>query len=94
MRVSRRFAGFLLLVAAWDVVTWTTFIRNLARTEGRPTGYYVAHGVLIVVNLAIAAVLAIAGWRGLRARPEDGRGPEGGTEARAGAEDGSAVRRA
>ena len=52
---SRRLAVFLLAVAGWNVLTWSTFIRNLAHTEGRPTGYYVAHTVLIVVNLAIAA---------------------------------------
>ncbi|MQA83327.1 MAG: hypothetical protein GEV03_01520 [Streptosporangiales bacterium] len=67
MRPSRRASGFLLAVAAWNVVTYTIFIRNLAETEGRPTGFYVAHTVLIVVNLAIAAVLAVMGWRGWKA---------------------------
>jgi hypothetical protein len=66
--MSRRLAVFLLAVAVWNLVTWSMFIRNLAGTEGRPTGYYVAHAVLIVVNLAIAAVLGTVGWRGLRAR--------------------------
>lgn len=58
---------FLLAVAAWNVVTYATFIRNLAATEGRPTGFYVAHTVLIVVNLGIAVVLAVLGWRAWRA---------------------------
>ncbi len=65
--MSRKIAAFLLGVAAWNVVTYATFIRNLAATEGRPTGFYVAHTVLIVVNLAIAAVLAVLGWRAWRA---------------------------
>jgi hypothetical protein len=42
------------------------FIRNLASTEGRPTGFYVAHTVLIVVNLAIAAALTVVGYKALR----------------------------
>lgn len=67
MRIGRKLAGFLLAVAAWNVVTYVTFIRNLAGTEGRPTGYYVAHSVLIVVNLAIAVVFAVVGWRAWRA---------------------------
>ncbi|MEQ4205132.1 hypothetical protein ABN028_27760 [Actinopolymorpha sp. B17G11] len=67
MRITRRIAAFLLVVAAWNVVTYAVFIRNLAATEGRPTGFYVAHTVLIVVNLAIAVVLAILGWRAWRA---------------------------
>ena len=65
---------FLLGVAAWNVVTYATFIRNLAATEGRPTGFYVAHTVLIVVNLGIAVVLAVLGWRAWRAaRVSSGR---------------------
>ncbi len=67
MRITKKLAAFLLGVAAWNVVTYATFIRNLAATEGRPTGFYVAHTILIVVNLAIAAVLGIVGWRAWRA---------------------------
>jgi hypothetical protein len=43
------------------------FIKNLAATEGRPTGYYVAHTVLIIVNLVIAAVLGTWGYRAYKA---------------------------
>jgi hypothetical protein len=67
VRFERKYAVLLLGVAAWNVVTWTTFARNLAATEGRPTGYYVAHTGLIVVNLAIAAVLGTLGYRAWRA---------------------------
>lgn len=66
VHVSRRFAGFLLLVAIWNVVTYVNFVRNLLHTEGRPFGYYAAHAVLVVVNLAIAAVLGRVGWRAWR----------------------------
>ncbi len=54
-------------VAVWNVVTWLQFARNLSQAEGRPTGYYVAHTVLIVVNLAIAAVLGTLGVRAWKA---------------------------
>ncbi|MGH3367341.1 MAG: SCO4848 family membrane protein [Nocardioidaceae bacterium] len=70
MRFERRHAAVLLAVAAWNVVTWLVFAGNLSRTEGRPTGYYVAHAVLIVVNLLIAGVLGTMGtraWRTARA---------------------------
>jgi len=67
VRFERKYAALLLGVAAWNVVTWTTFARNLAATEGRPTGYYVAHAGLIVANLAIAAVLGTVGYRAWRA---------------------------
>jgi hypothetical protein len=67
VRISKKLAAFLLGVAAWNVITYATFIRNLAATEGRPTGFYVAHTILIVVNLAIAVVLGTVGWRAWRA---------------------------
>lgn len=68
MRIGGKLAAFLLAVAAWNVVTYAMFIKNLAGTEGRPTGFYVAHIILIIVNLAIAIVLAVVGIRALRAR--------------------------
>jgi hypothetical protein len=70
MRLTRKHALLFLAIAGWNLVTYANFARNL--TEGardgadRPTAYYVAHVVLIVVNLAIAAVLArlgVAAWR-------------------------------
>lgn len=57
----------LVGIAVWNVVTYGVFIKNLAATEGRPTGYYVAHTVLIIVNLLIAVLLAVWGYRALRA---------------------------
>lgn len=66
-----------MVVAVWNVVTWAQFARNLSQAEGRPTGYYVAHTVLIVVNLVIAGVLGAMGfraWRADRSRVESTQG--------------------
>lgn len=73
MRFERKHAALLLGVAAWNVVTWLTFAKNLSATEGRPTGYYVAHTGLIVVNLVIAAVLGTVGFRAWRAARVESR---------------------
>ncbi|MCW2758240.1 MAG: hypothetical protein JWO46_1986 [Nocardioidaceae bacterium] len=68
MRFERKHALVLLGVAVWNVVTYAQFTKALATTqEDRPTGYYVAHSVLIVANLVIAAVLGTWGWKALRA---------------------------
>lgn len=71
MRFERKHAVLLLLIAAWNVFTYITFAKNLgeahARGEDRPTGYWVAHTVLIVVNLVIAGVLGRLGWKAWRA---------------------------
>lgn len=71
MRFERRHAVLLLAVAAWNVVSFGNFARNLWNAydsgEERATGYWVAHSVLIVVNFAIAAVLGGLGWKAWRA---------------------------
>lgn len=67
MKLERKHALVLIGIAVWNVVTYVTFIKNLAGTEGRPTGYYVAHTVLIIVNLLIAVLLGTWGYRALRA---------------------------
>lgn len=61
--LTRRHAWILFAIAAWNVVIWATFIKNLLEDSGRPTGFYVAHTVLIVVDLLIAVVLALLGLR-------------------------------
>lgn len=70
MKLERRHGLLLLSVAAWNVLTFGMFARNLyaayAAGEDRATGYWVAHSVLIVVNFLIAAVLGRLGWRILR----------------------------
>ena len=68
MKLERKHALVLVAVAVWNVVTYTQFTKALVQTEeDRPTGYFVAHGVLIVVNLVIAAVLGTWGVKALRA---------------------------
>ncbi len=70
MRFERRHGLLLVGVAVWNVVTFGMFARNLyaayAAGEDRPTGYWIAHSVLIVVNVLIAAVLGRLGWKVLR----------------------------
>ena len=70
MIFTRRHAGILLGVAVWNVVTFATFAKNLYAAydsgEDRAAGYWIAHTVLIVVNFAIAGVLATIGWKALR----------------------------
>lgn len=63
MTLSRRYAWLLFAIAAWNVVIWATFIKNLIADDGRSTGFYVAHTVLIVADLLIAVVLALIGGR-------------------------------
>ncbi len=68
MKLERRHALTLIAIALWNVVTYAQFTKALATTEeDRPPAYYVAHSVLIVVNLAIAGVLGRWGVRSLRA---------------------------
>ncbi|GAB3934899.1 SCO4848 family membrane protein [Kribbella sp. NPDC056951] len=67
MKLERKHAFVLLGIAIWNVVTYLRFIKALIDTEDRPTGYYVAHTILIVVNLVIAAVLGTWGVRAYKA---------------------------
>jgi hypothetical protein len=69
---GRRTGWFLVAVAIWNFFIWLTFAKNLyqahADGEDRATGYWVAHSVLIVVDLALGVVFAVLGVRMLRAR--------------------------
>lgn len=71
MKFERKHAILLLAVAAWNVISFGNFARNLYSAyesgEDRATGYWVAHTVLIVVNMVIAALLGSLGWKALRA---------------------------
>jgi hypothetical protein len=68
VKLERKHAAFLLLVALWNVLTYARFTKALVETqEDRPTGYYVAHSILIAVNVLIALVLGRWGWQALRA---------------------------
>jgi hypothetical protein len=71
MQFEKKHAYLLLGVAVWNVFVWCTFIRNLsgapARGEVRSDGFYVVHSILIVVNLVIAVVLGLLGWKAWKA---------------------------
>jgi hypothetical protein len=74
VRFERKHAVALLLVAVWNVLTYARFTKALIDTqEDRPTGYYVAHSILIVVNVVIAAVLGRWGWQAWKAQNQPGR---------------------
>lgn len=68
MLFADKYAWILIAVAVWNVLIWTMFAKNLSRArsrgEERARGYWIAHTVLIVVNLIIAVVLA---WVGIKA---------------------------
>ena len=79
MTFTRKHAVLFLGLAAWNVFTWVTFAKNLGQAhadgEQRPAGYWIAHTVLIVVNLVIAGVLARLGtqaWKATSARTRTG----------------------
>jgi len=67
VKLERKHALVLLGIAIWNVVTYLRFIKALVDTEDRPTGYYVAHTILIIVNLVIAAVLGTWGVKAYKA---------------------------
>jgi hypothetical protein len=67
VKFERKHAVTLLAVAVWNLITWSRFIKALATTNDKPTGYYVAHTILIIVNFVIAGVLGRWGWQALRA---------------------------
>jgi len=74
VKLERKHGWLLLAVAVWNVVIWLTFAKNLSaahsRGEDHPTGYWVAHTILIIVDLVIAVVLARLGWKLLKADDE------------------------
>ena len=61
MSLERKHGWIIAAIAAWNVFIWITFAKNLSAAhsagEDRPTGYWVAHTVLIIVGLVTAAVL-------------------------------------
>lgn len=75
MKLERKHAVLFLLIAAWNVLTYANFAKNLKEAaesgEDRPSGYYIAHIVLIVVNMVIAVVLGRLGWKAWRTTSSD-----------------------
>ncbi len=73
MKLERKHAVVLLAIAVWNVLTYARFTKALIETdEDRPAAYFVAHGILIVVNVLIAAVLGRWGWRALKGSAQAG----------------------
>lgn len=72
MQLQRKHGLFLLGIAVWNFITWGMFTKNLyaAHTSGedRPAGYWIAHTVLIVINLTLGGVFAAWGAKVLRSR--------------------------
>jgi len=70
VKFERKHAWLLIGVAIWNFVIWATFAKNLSAAhssgEDRPTGYWVAHSILIVVDLLIGGVLGALGVKALR----------------------------
>ncbi|MEV1166859.1 hypothetical protein [Nonomuraea sp. NPDC049784] len=62
--MSRKIAGFLIILGVFMIFEWVNLGFNLA--DGHPTSFYVVHGILIVVNIILAVVLGIIGWRGFQ----------------------------
>lgn len=71
MQMTRKHGVFLVGFALWSFLTWGMFTKNLyaahAAGEDRPAGYWIAHSVLIVVNLVLGGVFAVWGAKVLRA---------------------------
>ena len=73
MKLDKRHGALLLVIGIWNLVTWSNFAKNLAKTaqdpeQERPRPYYIAHAVLIVVNAVIGGVLGSLGLKALRSR--------------------------
>jgi hypothetical protein len=64
MGMSRKIAGFLIVLGVFMIFEWINLGFNLA--DGHPTSFYVVHGVLIAVNLVLGIVLGLIGLRSLR----------------------------
>ncbi|HEY1487378.1 MAG TPA: hypothetical protein VGF84_14830 [Micromonosporaceae bacterium] len=82
MVLSRRWAGFLMLVGVWSWIIWPRFAlaiwddprawstRHIG--HGSPTGFLWIHALLIVASLAMGTVVGVLGIRAWRsARPAD-----------------------
>lgn len=84
MLLSRRWAGFLILVGVWTWAIWPRFgvaIWNDERSfsGGGPTSFLWIHALLIGTSLAIGTgvgVLGVRAWRAARIPAPAATGPE------------------
>ncbi len=65
-QISDNAARFLVAFGVWSWVIWLMFARNIAKDDTRVTAFYVVHGILIVVSLALGTIVGVIGWRALR----------------------------
>lgn len=73
MKLEKKDGALLLAVGVWNIVIWSNFAKNLVRTakdpeQERPAPYYIAHAVLIVVDVLLGGLLLKIGVKGLLAR--------------------------
>jgi hypothetical protein len=73
VKLDKRGGALLLGIGVWNILTWSNFAKNLAKTardpeQDRPRPYYIAHAVLIAVNSVIGGVLGVLGLKALRSR--------------------------
>lgn len=71
MKMSRISAGFVLGLATFMIFEWLMLAKNLGSGPSRPTAFYVVHGILVVVNVALAVILGVIGWRAWSAERRD-----------------------
>jgi hypothetical protein len=59
-------AGLLLAGAAFNILTWPTFLRRVSRdprardADGKPTRFLIVHVVLFVIAITLAAAFVVA----------------------------------
>jgi len=59
-------AGLLLAGAAFNILTWPTFLRRVARdprardADGKPTRFLIVHVVLFVIAITLAVAFVVA----------------------------------
>lgn len=70
-RRQRGRAWILFAAAAWNAWVWLTRL-GIVLDDRQTAPFRIVHGVLIVVSLAFAAVLAVVGWRMFREARDGG----------------------
>ena len=73
MKLEKKDGALLLFVGVWNVVIWGNFAKNLAKTardpeQTRPKPYYIAHAMLIVVDVVLGGLLGRLGVKALLGR--------------------------
>ena len=73
MKLEKKDGVLLLAIGVWNIVIWSNFAKNLVKTakdpeQSRPAPYYIAHAVLVVVDVALGGLLGRLGAKALLAR--------------------------